>query len=259
MIMDDKTIASIDNAFDIIELSIAKDGVKPVEVRRELDFSKSNVHYYLKTLCKYDLLTKRDGKYYVSLGFMEYGGTAVENIQLVDSIDTVIHDLATETEKLALLAVEQNGRTYYIYQIRGSKSAVRGYFVGKARGLHCTAFGKAIFANMSKNQQEKRFETTEFIRHTEKTLVTREELMDEFETIRENDFAYSDGEFDSSLRSLASPIWDKQRENLLGAIGVIGTEDSIDSSRSRVKAQRFAQTDANIVKRMAKTARNKID
>jgi DNA-binding IclR family transcriptional regulator len=255
--MADKTITSVDNAFVIIEMIIEEGGVTPKQLQAEFDFSKANVHYYLKTLKRHGLIAQENGEYHLSFGFVRYGGITVEETGLVGQLDETVHKLSEETGKLALLAVDHQDMSIYIHQAK-PQGGIQGYFIGKTRKLHTTAFGKAILAFLPEQRRRVMIDEEYLKQHTARTVVSEEELRDELELVRENEFAYSDGEFNDSLRSLAAPIWSKNRETLLGSIGIIGDATRIEDPYARTKAQRFEKTDRNIVKRLAKTAQNKL-
>ncbi|MFC7138764.1 IclR family transcriptional regulator [Halosimplex aquaticum] len=257
--MSDKTITSIENGMSIIELVISNGGMTQTEVREELDWSKAKTHYYMKTLRKCGLIVQREREYFAGLGLATYGRAAIEQTELVHPLRTVVDDLAAETDKLALLAVEQNDEIYYVYQSEAGDSAGERNLVGKAREPHCTAFGKVILANVDENRREALLADVEFDSDSQCSNTSEAELRRELEQIRENDFAYDEAEFEPSIRGIAAPIWDTGGERLLGSLGVISSEEPLEDPYSGTKAQRFAKTDANIVKRFAKTARNKLD
>ena len=255
---NEKTISSLDTAFRILELIEERDGVKPAEIQDELSFSKSNVHYYLKTLSKHQFITKQGGEYYLGLRFLHYGGIAVERQRLIGSIEPIVDDLATKTQQTALIAVEESGKSQYIYQSYGDESKRTNYFIGQERHLHCTAFGKAILAYLPDDQRDQILEQHGLPEFTERTISSLHELNEELREVRLQEFAYSDGEYNPAVRSLAVPVWNRDKSDLLGSIGIIGSEQSIDDPGSRIKAQRFEQSDVNVVKRMAKITRNKL-
>lgn len=257
--MSEKTITSIEHATSVIDLIVSNDGMTQTEIGEHLDWSKTKVHYYVKTLRRRGLVVEREGNYFAGLGLASYGRAAIEQTELVHSLNTVVSNLAEETGKLAILAVEQSDRIYYIYQSDSSDSQMERNLVGMAREPHCTAFGKAILANIDERRRAELMENLELGSLTENTTTSEAELRQDLENIRENDFAYSDGEFGPSAHAIASPIWDTEGETLLGSLGVVGSEQPLEDPYSGMKARRFAQTDANIVKRFAKTARNKID
>ncbi|MUW13364.1 helix-turn-helix domain-containing protein [Halorubrum sp. CBA1125] len=77
-----KTIGSLETAFTIVELVAQHGEVTPSGLTDEIDYSRSTIHYYLRTLEKHRFLTRGDGGYRLGFRFLHYGNRAVRGHEL---------------------------------------------------------------------------------------------------------------------------------------------------------------------------------
>jgi DNA-binding IclR family transcriptional regulator len=87
--------------------------------------------------------------------------------------------------------------------------------------MHATAGGKAILANIDEDQANELIDDCEFEQLTEHTISDREELLAEFETVREQGYALNDEEEVVGARTLATTIT-RPDGSILGVICLSG-------------------------------------
>lgn len=123
--------------------------------------------------------------------------------------------------------------------------------------LHTTAFGKAILASVPESHVREIVDHYGLPEVTEGSVTDIDTLLDELDTTREKGIAFDDGEHRTGVRSIAAPII-LEDGDVYGAVGIIGSADILDDPHAHVKAQRFAESPSNIVKRFSHIIRNKL-
>jgi DNA-binding IclR family transcriptional regulator len=228
------------------------------ELTTQLDLSKSTIHYYLRTLESARYIVNTSNGYRLGLRCLELGGRALDQHGFERVISTEIDQLAEETQKTAIVAVEEGGKSVVVYRawpVGGKSLDCR---LGAEHYLHTTAFGKAILSYLPEEDVESILDHYGLPAETENTITDREALFEERETTRTKEVAFDDGEHREQVRSIAAPIlW--ENESIYGAIGIIGPADEIDDPFVHSKAKRFEESPSNIVKRYSHTIGNKLE
>lgn len=83
---------------------------------------------------------------------------------------------------------------------------------------HCTAVGKVLLANLSSERLATFLADHELIKHTVRTIATRQALEREFDRVRTQGYARTDGELCEGISACAVPIRDPWN-NVFAAIG----------------------------------------
>lgn len=252
-----KRIKSLDTAFDIIELLGKDEGMTQTDLADRLDYSKSTIHYYLRTLEANRYVKRRDGKYRLCLRCLKIGELAREQHGFPRVIVRESDMLANKTGETAVVAVEEGGKSVYIHRSWPKEGDSINCRQGADHYLHTTAFGKAILASMPESQVREIVDHYGLPEVTENSIIELETLLDELETTREKGIAFDDGEHRAGVRSIAAPIAHTDGE-VYGAVGIIGSAEILDDPHAHAKAQRFAESPSNIVKRFSHIINNKI-
>jgi DNA-binding IclR family transcriptional regulator len=254
---DGKHIKSIHKAFDIIETVEEQGGSTVSELAKELDYSKSTVHYYLRTLERGRFIVNDGDGYRLGLRFLDLGGAALSHREPPSFVREKIDKLSQETSSTAIFAVEELGYSVYTHVARPEDVDWTEPHVGFQQLLHSTAFGRAIFAYLSDDYQSRIIDRYGLPETEETTITNEQDLYAECERIRENKVAFSNETQDAGLQSIAAPIYNPETKSAYGAVGVYNEIENSEISRSQIKARRFADNPQNIVKRTAQLIRNK--
>ncbi|SFR64881.1 IclR family transcriptional regulator [Halogeometricum limi] len=154
--------------------------------------------------------------------------------EIVDALErherAGVTELATKTNELITLTVEEHGQGIYLDVNQDSADIHYPAISGARVKIHCTAAGKAMFAHLSDARVEEVIERHGLPAQTDETLTTREELFEELETVRERGYAYDRQEFRNGMRSIGAPILDESG-NVLGGLSVAGPTHRLDGDR----------------------------
>ncbi|WP_096390349.1 IclR family transcriptional regulator [Halopenitus persicus] len=222
-----------ETVFDVIEALNELDDPTVTELAERLDRAASTVHNHLAALQRQGYVVKNDGTYELSLEFFNVGMSVRNKLSLVSDVQSTVDDLARQTGEASWAASLENDWIYFICNARG-EDAIQAYGdLGAKRRPHSIAAGKAILAHLSEETVAEILDHTGLPKHTEKTITTRSDLFDEFESIRQQGFALNRGERLNGGRAVACPIL--QDGSPLGSIGVSGPAH-------RFRGERFTET-----------------
>lgn len=206
---------------EIIEALEDHEEIGITELSDVIDRPQSVVHNHLATLRELEYVVKEESKYKLSLKFLQRGEIVRHRFPLYTEGKSAIDKLATETNELITLLVEEHGHGVYLDVNQDETDIDYPAISGTRIRMHCASAGKAIMAHMSEEEVESIIDRHGLPAQTDKTITTREELYEELETIRERGFAVNRGEFREGLRSIAAPILDESG-NPLGGLSVAG-------------------------------------
>lgn len=209
------------------------------EIANHIDRPKSTVHNHLSTLQSAGLVVKQDGKYALSLQFLEYGETARRRRMNHGIIKENVRNLAAQTGERVQYIVEERNLAVYLFIATGEKAVTTDSRIGRHISLHATSAGKSILANLPERKRELILEKTPLSEHTRNTITAPDELAAELETIRERGYATNREEHTRGLRAVGVPVMGPE-ENVLGAISVSGPTH-------RMKGDRFEEEIPNLL------------
>lgn len=216
-----RTIKSAERVFDILEFIRAADGGSVSDVARELEIAVSTAHQYLKTLELREYLVEKNGEYYLSLRFLDYGESARTRTPAHRFAKEKVAELAKQTGERAQFVVMEHGHGVVLYTSFGDHAVQTNITVGRHVKLHATAAGKAILASLPVQQTKEIIEASGLEPVTENTITDRDELLAELERIRDTGIAYNKQEDTHGLCAIGVAV-NNPSDGVLGALSVSG-------------------------------------
>lgn len=219
---DDIPIGSVGTIAQILEVLGEREGAGVTEVAEEVDVSKSSVHRYLESLCRVGFVRKAGTDYYLSTRLLKHGTRARSQREFYAVAKPVVEELVDRTNNAVALAVREDA-VVYIYKSWHEQEIRNDLRLGQPYDeFHCSAAGKVLLASMSPDQIAEVLDCQGLPQRTANTITDRDELLDELERVRERDTAFDDEEHVTGIRSVATSIRDRSRDETIGAITVYG-------------------------------------
>lgn len=253
------TISSVETAFDIIDILDDEENLSLTELVERLDLSKSTVYYYLNTLKERQYVRSTDSGYKLGSQPIKLGQQILQKNPLWELAKPYVDELAKETQLVACTAIGYGNDVILVYKSRGESAMdVDGTFeVGSELSQTDSAYGKAIFANEVSLVDGRSLDDAIGVGSREDEIQPSS-LRDDFQTLRDVGFAYSDDIAQRGVRSVAAPVIDRESQTVLGAVGVSGTEESIPHLDTYAKERRFSEKLPNLVKRTSSTIEHQL-
>lgn len=223
-------VKSVHTATRVLEALERLNGAGVTTVANELDIAKSTVHDHLKTLETEEFVVKEGETYRIGLRFLDFGGSARIKNELYRVAKPQIEELASITGELANLVIEEHGWGVYLAVERGENSVSIDSYVGKREHLHSTAVGKAMLAQLPRDQVKAIIGKRGLPGHTDATITDADTLFERLDSIRDQRFAFDHEEHRAGLSCVAAPITTEEG-NVLGGISVSGPTSRLEGER----------------------------
>ena len=239
----DNNVQSIDRALDVIEvLSGESDGLGVTEIANRIGLHKSTAHMIITTMVNRGYLNKTEsGTYKIGLKLIEAVSCYINSLELQTEARPYIAKITGELGLTCHLGVLDGNEVVYIEKM-DVFSNVRMY---SQIGLHVHAYscslGKCLLSNYSADDVRKLMSECSFIRFTDKTISSVEELIADLDIDRGRGWAIDDEESEVGHRCVGAPIYD-YRGDIIAAISASGpttvfTQDRIESVAAYLKEQ----------------------
>jgi DNA-binding IclR family transcriptional regulator len=248
--MNEKLNSSIDKTLSVLEYVAQNSrGVSLADIVKSVGIPKTTAFRILDILTAREYLTwdQDSEKYCIGIKALEIGITGLVGQDIVDVSIPYLRELSATVGETSFLAVYNSGDVVYLYKAEGTGSILTTAHLGSRRPAYCTALGKAILANLPIEESDRIFEK-KLSRFTEKTVIDRIRLYEEFANIRINGYAVDDEGIEYGLYCLAVPIYN-YTGSVVAAISVSGPIKRVTENRERV-IDELKQVGATISRRL---------
>lgn len=223
-------IQAVVNAFNIVESLEKLDGATVSELAEDEAIPKSTAHVYLKTLRDSGYVIQDGDTYRLSLRFLKHGGYTRHQLNIYQAAKSQIDELSNETGEVVDMGVEENGKRVLLYKSEGPEGVTQKPMTGEYTHMHMTALGKALLACHPDERVEEIVDTHGLPPATAHTITDREELFEELETVREQNFSIEDQERRDGIRAVGVPIRD-DHDRAICAISISGPMSTLTDKR----------------------------
>lgn len=213
-------VKSVQTGFQIVEIIQKQDGASISELTDQLDVSKSTVHNYLSTLESLGYVVNHDESYRIGLRFLTHGMAARNSLEISGVMETALPEVADEISQAAWWISEEIGRGIFVDRSVPEDGQIIFGRVGKRSYLHTHGPGKAILAQHADGYVQNLIDHHGLPEYTSQTVTDEEELFEELSRIRDQGYAYTNGEAALGVQSIGVAFQDDHGQS--HAIGVFG-------------------------------------
>jgi IclR family KDG regulon transcriptional repressor len=180
------------------------------EISQAVDLHKATTHRIMTTLLNFGYLERAvDGqRYRLGLRLTELGFRAIRRMDLRREALWHMNQLSQKWGEACDLSIFDHGEVFYIEMIPGSHALTIAAGVGQRLPAHCTASGKLFLAHLPAQELEG-FLRKPLTTYTGKTISSVLGLQQQLELIRRQGYAFDDEEFETGIRAIACPIFDR--------------------------------------------------
>jgi IclR family KDG regulon transcriptional repressor len=200
---------SLHKGFAIIEY-LSKYGEMSIQrLSEELDMNKSTVFRFLATLCSLGYVQQNpvSRQYSLTFKFFQIGREKNINMTLASQVRPFMEMLLKETGESVHLAVLQGLKVLYIDQVESSNTLRVNVEIGKTFPAYSVGVGKAILAYMPETEVISLFQGEVFIKFTERTIDSLDDLLEDLKQIRKRGYALDNEECMAELACIAVPLF----------------------------------------------------
>lgn len=226
-------IEALSRGLDVLSLfSAERPEISLSQVVDLLKLNKSTAFRILATLeAKQYLEQDLDSRLYrPALKTLQIGFAAISSLDVSQIAHPYLERLSQDVGETVSLAVLDGFRTVYVDRIHNQTIVGVVQRIGSSLPAHCTALGKVLLADLPLQELNNLLAAQKLTAYTPRTLVTREALLSELETVRCQGYALDDEELVAGLRAAAAPIRDLSKQTV-AAINVTGNTVRISYER----------------------------
>lgn len=215
-----------------------------------LNAPKSSVYLLLDELKKLRLLTQGpDGLYRLGIKLIELGEQASGQLDMREIARPHLYALMQETGLLCHLGVIEGDSAYYILKVESQGTIRVRSWEGKRLSLYSSGLGKCLLAWSAPEKQQPLIGSLNFVRATEYTITSAEQLQAELKKIQTQGWSYDNQEDLIGVRCIAGPVFDATGK-ISAAISVVGTSLQIDEGNIPQISEMVKKTAAKISKEL---------
>jgi DNA-binding IclR family transcriptional regulator len=240
-------LQSLDRALSILDLlSGSEVPLSLAEICRRTNLHKSTVHRALVVLERGMLLERTpENSFRLGLKLFDLGNCAVRQMDLRARIRPFTRRLSAQLGETVHLGVLQKTSVVYLDKTGSGNRVCTGSKTGSSNPAHCTSLGKAMLAWLPQDALNDLIEQMTFVRLTDKTICSREELLESLRRIRRRGYSIDDQEVETGVRCIGAPIFDDSGAPM-AALSVSCVSSRIQPWQVPVLAGRLMQCCADI-------------
>ncbi len=217
------------------------------DISQALGMNKSNVHDILQTFVLMGYLEQNPltQKYSLSVKMLEFSSAVNRHLGYYRAAYDIMDNLADTVGNVVYFSIPRDTDVLYLYS--SHPKARRDSFPYRPVGgeicpMYCSSMGKALLAFSGPERMEK-LRGMPFVKFTDATITSFEELEKEVSQVRANGYAVDRGEHEFGVGAVGVPVFDSGR-NLVAAMSICGptsvfTEENILLFSEKIKEAAF--------------------
>ncbi len=248
--MNEKVNSNIDKTLSVLEaISQNAKGLSLADIVKTVGLPKTTTFRILEILAarEYVAWNEDNERYTIGIKALEIGISGLTGLDIVDVSIPYLQQLSMSVGETSFLAVYNDGDVVYLYKAEGTGSIQTTARLGSRRPAYCTALGKVILASQPIEETDRVLEKKR-IKFTDKTVVERIRLYEEFAAIRRDGYAIDDEGIEYGLYCIAVPIYNYTGA-VVAAISVSGPIKRLSENRA-VIIDELKSVGATISKRL---------
>lgn len=212
------TVQALDRALEILKLLSEVDQAKLTEIALRSGMAPSTAHRLLMTMQQHGVVdfNETTQNWMVGVESFRIGSSFVRRTKVVEAGRDVMRELMTVTGETANMANADDGDVVFLSQVE-THQEIRAFFRPGTRGpMHASGIGKALLAEMSREEVERILHAKGLQTFTPKTLSTPDALFDDLTTSQRRGWSVDDEERTVGMRCIAAPIFNAHGEAVAG-------------------------------------------
>ena len=230
-------IDSVDNALQLLTLFLHHDRIRVKDAAEQLGVAAGTAHRLL-TMLQYRGYVSQDPVTKIYLPgsmLLSIGLQAANRMELRKVARPFLERLNGELDETIQLATLHHQDVFFVDAVESTKVLKVGSRAGTLRPAHCTSVGKALLAELSREQVIELYPDDRLPKATTASISRRGRLLRELDEVRARGYAVNLGELEDGIGSVAAPVRDR-RGRAVAALGAGAPMSRLDDRRLRVLA-----------------------
>ena len=219
---DRYVIPAVLRALQILDsFSFQKPTFTNAELSRKLGLNKST--RLLCSLEKAGFIERNDKTAEFRLTYKTYkiGRVYIKQVNLHTEAMPLLNDLTARFNETSHLGVLDEFEVFFMDWVESTQSVTLPSLAGNRLPAYCTALGKVLIAYLDQPALERYLKQVDLKPYTSHTITARNQLRRHLRQIKNQEYALDDGEFQSEVRSVASPVRN-EFDQVIAGISIAG-------------------------------------
>lgn len=205
-----------------MEVLSQKQPMKPSELAKQLNLTRSNIYRLLVTLQEMGYVERAaDATHSLTMKMFMVGSAVLDMKEVSKVARPYIAHLAEISQECAHLGIMYDNKVLYIEQVKIKHYLTLDYPVGQTDQLYCTALGKVLLTGLNEVQLEAWVRSTNLVRYTENTITDPDVLLGVIRNVKKQDYAIDNEERYAGIKCVGTPIYDYTNK-IVAAISISG-------------------------------------
>jgi DNA-binding IclR family transcriptional regulator len=216
--------------------------------------AKTTAYRLLWTLEKNGLIEfdPKENGFHLSYKMIEYGGIALEKLDIRKEAESHLEQLHQETGFEVLLAI-QNGETLqYILTFDSEDGFQPGSFVGKQRPLTHGALGTILMAYLPEKEAKAVLEKTPLEKRTPYTVTDKKKILERLLSARKKGYYIDEEETYYGITAISAPLRDRSG-TVRAAMAIAGPSFQFQGKQINYYLNKVLSTAAQISQKLGYT------
>lgn len=204
------SVKSVMKAFLLMEELDRAGELSIGDLSERLGMDKATVHRLINTVKDAGFVNQNpdNKKYSNSLKLLAMGNRVMDKSGVKHVARPYMEELSEKTGETINLGIRVGNKIVYVDKLESSSTIKVGLGIGVSVPSYCSGLGKAILAFTPQGELGEILNSITFEKYTESCITERDQLLKEFEKIRQNGYAVDDEEYVDGLICFGAPIFD---------------------------------------------------
>jgi IclR family pca regulon transcriptional regulator len=177
------------------------------ELSRKTGIPRAAVRRCLYTLVHLGYVASENGRNFsLRPKVLGLGHAYLSSTPLVVSAQPLLDRVSAAVNESCSLAILEGDEILYVARSVTSRIISVNLNVGSRLPAYCTSIGYVLLASLAARDRERYLARGELKPHTERTITSKPKLREQFEAVREADYAIADQLMEPTVRSIAVPV-----------------------------------------------------
>ncbi|MFK7962386.1 MAG: HTH-type transcriptional regulator BhcR [Burkholderiaceae bacterium] len=220
---DPTTVQALDRGLQLLSLLATERRISLTEIALRAGMPSSTAHRLLATLESHQFAEFDTSSQCWKIGVEAFrvGTGFLRQVNLIEIAQTMMQTLVKNTGETANLAIPEGGSVVFISQVETSHP-IRAFFnPGTRSPMHASGAGKALLAELTREEVETRLQETGLPAFTEKTITSTKDLFAELAKIQAQGWSFDDEERYDGMCCVAAPVFNAHGQ-AVAALSVSG-------------------------------------
>jgi IclR family transcriptional regulator, pca regulon regulatory protein len=191
------------------------------QVAKLTEMTRAAARRFLLTLHALGYVECDGRSYRLAAKTLELGFSFLSSHSWLSIASPLLEMLKTDLGESVSLTVLENADVVYLVRFPANRVMTLTMEVGSRRPAYCTAMGRALLGELPETEARRILDASDLKRHTHRTIVEKEALMEEFRRAHRLGYATVDQELEDGLVAVSVPLRDA-RGVVLAAANVCG-------------------------------------